>query len=170
MWPDWAIFESLDDNFYYKSSQNIWWLLGCLKISVANVWATFGQMDYFYFLNGPTPASFSLFFYRKIVDFRGIRTRIVRSECEHTDHLTTTSAQMCYFYYIFWSHWVHVRGEDPLEVSMTWNRFVIIVPFILPFYGLMFYSVASIKASPIVPNSFSQYHKAVLDCSIYARK
>ena len=29
----------------------------------------------------------------KIVDFSGIRTRIVGVESEHTDHLTTTTAQ-----------------------------------------------------------------------------
>ena len=32
-------------------------------------------------------------FYRKIVNFSGIRTLIVRVEGKHADHLTTTTAQ-----------------------------------------------------------------------------
>ena len=32
---------------------------------------------------------FQIYFYRKIVHFGGIRTRIVGVECEHADHLTT---------------------------------------------------------------------------------
>ena len=45
--------------------------------------------------------SFKQQFYRKIVNFSGIRTLIVRAEGEHADHLTTTTAQMqtfCIFY------------------------------------------------------------------------
>ena len=36
--------------------------------------------------------SFQIQFYRKIVDFSGIRTQIVGIEGEHADHLTTTTA------------------------------------------------------------------------------
>ena len=56
-------------------------------------------MIYFFFIkNGPTPASFCLFFIlfkykliEKTVDVNRIRTRIVGAECEHADHLTTTT-------------------------------------------------------------------------------
>ena len=41
--------------------------------------------------------SFQKQFYRKIVDLSGIRTRIVRVEGEHADHLTTTTAQFVRF-------------------------------------------------------------------------
>ena len=37
-------------------------------------------------------------FYRKNLGFSGIRTRIVRVEGEHADHLTTTTAWHQYFY------------------------------------------------------------------------
>ena len=36
--------------------------------------------------------SFQQYFYRKIVDFSGLQTRIVRAKCEPADHLTTTTA------------------------------------------------------------------------------
>ena len=32
-------------------------------------------------------------FYRKTVGFSRIRTQIIRVECEHADHLATTTAQ-----------------------------------------------------------------------------
>ena len=50
------------------------------------------QLKYpFQFFNGPTPASFCSFqaqYYRNIVDFRRIRTRIVGIDGKHDDHLT----------------------------------------------------------------------------------
>ena len=36
--------------------------------------------------------TFQIQFYRKIVDFSGIRTQVIRIEGEHTDHLTITTA------------------------------------------------------------------------------
>ena len=55
-----------------------------------------------FFLNGATPASFFWFisyfsnanFTVKTVGVSGIRTRIVRIEGNHADHLTNTTAQM----------------------------------------------------------------------------
>ena len=50
------------------------------------------------FLNGPTQTFFYFllfkhkFLQKKTVGFSGIRTRIVRVEGEHSDHLTTTTA------------------------------------------------------------------------------
>ena len=52
------------------------------------------------FKNGPTPASFFVYFcsfqtqnlQKKTVGFSGIRTRIVRVEGKHADHQTTTTA------------------------------------------------------------------------------
>ena len=54
------------------------------------------------FLNGPIPASFFFIFvlfkhkfYRKKTEgFSRIQTRIVRVECKHADHLTTTTAPL----------------------------------------------------------------------------
>ena len=38
------------------------------------------------------PRHLLVVFYRKIVDFSGIRTRIVRVEGKHADYMTTTTA------------------------------------------------------------------------------
>ena len=58
-----------------------------------------GLMPHYRFFNGGTPASFCFYFlsfklqfYKKIVDFSRVRTRIVGIEGEHDDHLTTTTA------------------------------------------------------------------------------
>ena len=57
-----------------------------------------------WFLNVPTQASFCLFLFfsntnctEKTVGFSRIRTRIVRVEGKHADHLTTTTAQIICF-------------------------------------------------------------------------
>ena len=50
------------------------------------------QISWHIFLKGPFLFIFNNF-YRKIVDSSGIRTRIVRVEGEHADHLTTTRAK-----------------------------------------------------------------------------
>ena len=42
-------------------------------------------------------------FYRKIVYFRGIRTRIVGVEGEHADHLTTTTAPLSQLFSVLFS-------------------------------------------------------------------
>ena len=75
------------------------------KLRLGKSWAFWGPtlQTFFvfkiFFTNGPTQASFLLIFglfnnnfYRKIVDFSGIRTRIVDAGGKHADHLTTTSA------------------------------------------------------------------------------
>ena len=47
-----------------------------------------------FFKREPLPhlCSFQIFFYRKIIDFIGLRTLIVRVEGMHADHLTITTA------------------------------------------------------------------------------
>ena len=51
------------------------------------------------FLNGPSSASLTFIFvlftqyYRKILDFSGIQTRVGRVEGEQADHLTNSKAQ-----------------------------------------------------------------------------
>ena len=44
--------------------------------------------------------SFQQQFYRNIIDLSGIRTRIVRVEGEHADHLTTTTAPTVYLFLV----------------------------------------------------------------------
>ena len=67
----------------------------------------------FLFLNGPIPASsclFSLFLNtnpkKKTVGVNGIRTRIVGSDDELADHLTTTRALLIYFGNRQWINWL----------------------------------------------------------------
>ena len=55
-----------------------------------NFICNYNSVALFFSKNGPTPASFSLFFkHKKTAGFSGIRTRIVGIEGKHADHLTT---------------------------------------------------------------------------------
>ena len=69
---------------------------------MASNWDCWGRF-YYFFLNGPTPASFCVFSFfsitilQKILDLSGIRKRIVGVEGEHADHMTTTTARRSFY-------------------------------------------------------------------------
>ena len=75
-----------------------------------------------HYKNGPIPASFCFFqtqFYRRIVDFSGIRTQNVGEEGEHADHLTTTTALHLsiiaeVLYYKCQTNWSIIYSEEVL--------------------------------------------------------
>ena len=55
-------------------------------------------------------------FYRKTVDVSRIRTRIVRVEVEHADHLTTTTA---HFFYCSTSFFCSVQRRDHKALTIV---------------------------------------------------